>query len=81
MKPPVRIGLAVAVVLLVGFVAWRIWGPDAAHPRRLSGYVEGETLYVGASVAGPVSTVSVQRGQRVAAGQPLFALDAAQLVA
>ncbi|TCS18278.1 HlyD family efflux transporter periplasmic adaptor subunit [Caulobacter sp. BK020] len=81
MKPPVRIVLAVVAVGLVGFVAWRLWGPGAAHPRRLSGYVEGETLYVGASTAGPVSTVSVQRGQRVAAGQPLFALDAAQLVA
>jgi HlyD family secretion protein len=81
MKPQVRIVLAIAAALLVGFVAWRIWGPGAAHPRRLSGYVEGETLYIGASIAGPVSTVSVQRGQRVAVGQPLFALDAAQLVA
>jgi HlyD family secretion protein len=81
MRPRVRIVLAVAAALLVGFVAWRIWGPGSAHPRRLSGYVEGETLYIGASVAGPVSTVSVQRGQRVTAGQPLFALDAAQLVA
>jgi HlyD family secretion protein len=81
MKPQVRIVLAVVAVGIVGFVAWRLWGPGAAHPRRLSGYVEGETLYVGASAAGPVSTVSVQRGQRVVAGQPLFALDAAQLVA
>ncbi|MBO9707076.1 MAG: HlyD family efflux transporter periplasmic adaptor subunit [Caulobacter sp.] len=81
MKPAVRIGLAIVGVGVVGFLAWRIWGPGAAHPRRLSGYVEGETLYVGAATAGPVSTVSVQRGQRVAAGQPLFALDAAQLVA
>jgi HlyD family secretion protein len=81
MKPRVRIVLALAAVLLVGFAAWRIWGPGSAHPRRLSGYVEGEALYVAASSAGPVSTVSVQRGQRVAAGQPLFALDAAQLVA
>jgi HlyD family secretion protein len=81
MKRPVRIVLAGVAVGLVGFVAWRIWGPDAAHPRRLSGYVEGETLYVGASAAGPVSTMSVQRGQRVTAGQPLFALDAAQMVA
>jgi len=81
MKPQVRVVLAVVAVGVVGFVAWRLWGPDASHPRRLSGYVEGETLYVGASAAGPVSTVSVQRGQRVVAGQPLFALDAAQLVA
>ena len=81
MKRPVRIVLAVVAIGVVGFLAWRIWGPGAAHPRRLSGYVEGETLYVAASVAGPVSTLSVERGQRVVAGQPLFALDAAQLVA
>jgi HlyD family secretion protein len=81
MKRPARIVVAVVAVGVVGFLAWRIWGPGAAHPRRLSGYVEGETLYVAASVAGPVSTVSVERGQRVTAGQSLFALDAAQLVA
>jgi HlyD family secretion protein len=81
MKTPVRIALAVVAVGVVGFLAWRLWGPGASHPPRLSGYVEGETLYVGASVAGPVSVVSVARGQRVSAGQPLFALDAAQLVA
>jgi HlyD family secretion protein len=80
MTPPVRILLAAAAAGVVGVLAWRIWS-EADRPRRLSGYVEGETLYVAASVAGPVSTVSVQRGQRVAAGQPLFALDAAQLVA
>lgn len=81
MKTPVKIALAVAAVGVVGFLAWRLWGPGASHERRLSGYVEGETLYVAASVAGPVSVVSVERGQRVSAGQPLFALDAAQLVA
>ena len=81
MKRPAKIAVAVATIGVVGFLAWRIWGPGAAHPRRLSGYVEGETLYVAASVAGPVSVVSVERGQRVVAGQPLFALDAAQLVA
>jgi HlyD family secretion protein len=81
MKPMVRIVLAVVAVGVVALLAWRLWGPGAGHPRRLSGYVEGETLYVAASVAGPVSTVSVERGQRVSAGQPLFALDAAQLVA
>jgi HlyD family secretion protein len=81
MKPPVRIALVVVAVAIVGWLGWRLWGPGSSHPRRLSGYVEGETLYVGASSAGPVSAVRVERGQRVAAGQPLFALDAAQLVA
>jgi HlyD family secretion protein len=77
-KPPVRI-LAVAAGLgVVGLIGWKLLGPDARRPHRLSGYVEGETLYVGAANAGPVSSLAVQRGDRVRAGQPLFALDAAQ---
>jgi HlyD family secretion protein len=81
MKPAVRIVAVVAGLALAGFLGWRLLGPDAHRPHRLSGYVEGETLYVGASNSGLVSTVAVQRGDRVRAGQPLFALDAAQLTA
>lgn len=81
MKPAARIAAVVIGIAVVGFVGWRLLGPDAHRPRRLSGYVEGETLYVAASSAGPVSAVAVQRGDRVKAGQPLFALDAAQLTA
>jgi HlyD family secretion protein len=81
MKPAARIAAVVIGLGVAGFVGWRLLGPDAHSPRRLSGYVEGETLYVAAASAGPVSVVSVQRGDRVKAGQPLFALDAAQLTA
>ncbi|MBU4435307.1 MAG: HlyD family efflux transporter periplasmic adaptor subunit [Alphaproteobacteria bacterium] len=77
----VRLGLAAVAVAVVGFLAWRAWGPAAHPPPRLSGYVEGETLYVGAANAGLVSTVAVRRGDRVTAGQPLFSLDARQQVA
>lgn len=81
MKPAVRIIAVVVGLGVVGFVGWRLLGPEGRRPHRLSGYVEGETLYIGASSAGPVSLVAVQRGDRVQAGQPLFALDAAQLTA
>lgn len=81
MKPAARIVIAVAGLVVVGFVGWKLLGPDGRRPHRLSGYVEGETLYVGAASAGPVSLVAVQRGDRVRVGQPLFALDAAQLSA
>lgn len=81
MKPAVRVAAAVVVLGVAGFLGWRLLGPDAHRPPRLSGYVEGETLYVGAPNAGLVSVVAVQRGDRVQAGQPLFALDAAQLTA
>lgn len=81
MKPVARVIGAVALVGIGGFLGWRLLGPDTRPSHRLSGYVEGETLYVGAPNAGLVSAVAVRRGDRVAAGQPLFALDAAQLTA
>ena len=42
---------------------------------RFQGYVEGEFVYVASPIAGQLETLSVQRGQQVTAGQPLFALD------
>jgi HlyD family secretion protein len=42
---------------------------------RFQGYVEGEFVYVASSLAGQLETLSVQRGQEVTAGQPLFSLD------
>lgn len=81
MRPAVRIAAIAAGLAVVGFIGWKLLGPDARRSHRLSGYVEGETLYVGAANAGPVSSIAVQRGDRVRAGQPLFALDAAQLTA
>jgi HlyD family secretion protein len=42
---------------------------------RFQGYVEGEFVYVASPLAGQLDTLSVQRGQQVTSGQPLFALD------
>jgi len=41
-----------------------------------SGYAEGEYVYVASPVAGTLQTLAVKAGQQVAAGAPLFALDA-----
>jgi HlyD family secretion protein len=43
--------------------------------NRFQGYVEGEFVYVASPLAGQLETLSVQRGQQVTTGQPLFALD------
>ena len=80
MNPKLRIAV-VAVVLLSAGAAWWTWGRKPARDGALSGYIEGEALYLSSSAAGAVSAVSVVRGQRVSAGQPLFALDAAPLLA
>jgi len=42
---------------------------------RFQGYVEGEFVYVASPLAGQLETLSVQRGQQVTIGQPLFSLD------
>lgn len=79
-RPPrgVIILLGVAAVLLV----WLLVAPHFRPPRTLSGYIEGETLYLASPVAGTVSTLSVQRGQRVAGtGKPLFMIKPDQLSA
>lgn len=56
-------------------VVWLITGCDQAPKDRYQGYVEGEFVYVSSPLAGILQNLAVQRGQQVAAGQPLFALD------
>lgn len=43
---------------------------------RWQGYVEGEFVYLSSSQPGTLTQLSVQRGQTVAAGTPVFALEA-----
>ena len=45
------------------------------------GYIEGESLFLAAPVAGTVGTLSAQEGQRVDAGARLFTIDPATLSA
>jgi len=49
-------------------------GAPAEAP--MAGYAEAEFTYVAASAAGTVTALNVRRGDQVAAGQPLYALDA-----
>lgn len=63
--------LAVTVILV----------PRLTRPTVLSGYVEGEPLYLAAPTSGSVVAMKVQRGDRVSAGQTLFAIDPRQLSA
>ena len=48
-------------------------GPSGDRP--LQGYVEGEYVRVGAPFAGTLEKLSVQRGDQVAIGAPLFSLE------
>lgn len=69
-------GLAVSAAVIVGVL---VAVPRLGVPNTLSGYVEGEPLHFAAPVAGTVRAVHVARGQEVAAGQPLFVVDPAQV--
>lgn len=73
MHKKLRPVIAVVLILALGFLGWRLWPHHG--DETLSGYVEGETLYMSAATSGTVSSVSVRRGDRVAAGQPLFQID------
>lgn len=66
--------LAAAAVLAAGLALV----PRFTREPVLSGYVEGEPLYLAAPASGAVSQVFVRRGDRVAAGQALFVVDPAQ---
>ncbi|MFZ5719313.1 MAG: HlyD family secretion protein [Pseudomonadota bacterium] len=69
-------GLAATAAVIVGGL---ILIPRMDQTHTLSGYVEGEPLYFAAPVAGTVRSLAVARGQEVAAGQPLFVIDPAQV--
>lgn len=72
MRQPLPILLLLAV--LAGAAIWFLTRPTAPDPWL--GYVEGEALYVAAPVSGTLASRPVERGGRVSAGAPLFALDA-----
>jgi HlyD family secretion protein len=66
--------LAAAAVLVTGLLI----APQLGRRPVLSGYVEGEPLYLAAPVSGMVKAMYVVRGQEVAAGANLFVVDPQQ---
>jgi HlyD family secretion protein len=67
----------VALVLVAALTMAPTWRGAA----RLSGYIEGEPLYLAAPISGRLIRISVERGDRVAAGAPLFVVDPRTLAA
>ncbi|MCF2515486.1 HlyD family efflux transporter periplasmic adaptor subunit [Sphingomonas sp. G124] len=70
------------VVLLIGAAAL-VWYflSGSKRERQLSGYIEGESLFLAAPVSGTVASILAQEGQRVGAGTQLFTIDPATLSA
>lgn len=78
MKPQrlLVLGLLLAAAAVVAAI-WLV--PRLSAPAVLSGYVEGEPLYLASPVSGRVDQMLVRRGDRVAQGQKLFVVDPSQL--
>lgn len=64
----------IAALLAAGFVMI----PHRWERRTLTGYIEGEPLYLAAPLAGTVTSMYVARGDEVKAGGRLFVVDPQQ---
>ncbi|WP_354685721.1 HlyD family efflux transporter periplasmic adaptor subunit [Cupriavidus necator] len=69
---PSRLAASFAVALPVALL---VAGCNDQRIDTWQGYVEGEFVSVASPFAGRLDTLSVQRGQQVAQGTPLFALE------
>jgi HlyD family secretion protein len=69
------VGLLLAATALAAFL---IVAPRFRATTTLSGYIEGEPLYPASPLSGRLVSINVQRGDSVAANQPLFAIDPSQ---
>jgi HlyD family secretion protein len=74
-----QILMLLIAVGVAGWLAWRAWGPHPEDRTVLSGYIEGENLNLAAPISGLITRIDVARGDRVTAGQTLFAMDDASL--
>jgi HlyD family secretion protein len=68
--------LAIGAIAILAVLVWQLFlrGGEA---RTLTGYIEGERVYLAAPVSGAVSALYVREGERVAAGGRTFLIDPA----
>jgi HlyD family secretion protein len=78
---PQRLIIVVLGLTAAALVAVVVMAPQWRPSTRLSGYIEGEPLYLAAPIAGRLTQISVDRGDRVAAGASLFVVDTRTLTA
>lgn len=73
------VGAVIVVLILAGLLVWWLLRPARTGEDNFTGYVVADTLYLSAPVAGTVEQLWVTRGQRVAAGAPMFRIDPTSL--
>lgn len=72
------IPLIVVALAVVAFLQRDRWLPQPQGHASYLGYVEGETMLIGAPQAGRLASVAAVKGQAVKSGETLFSLDPAQ---
>lgn len=70
--------IAILLLVAVAIVGGLIVLPRFSGSRALTGYVEGEPLYLASPIAGTVTAMYVARGDEVKAGGKLFVVDPQQ---
>jgi len=75
-----RLPIIIIVLIAAAVLIWWLFGRSESE-RYLSGYIEGEELYLAAPVSGTVQAIAAKEGSRVRAGTALFAIDPATLSA
>ena len=77
MKPQ-QILIGALLLSAAGLGAFLAFGGGQENGNVLSGYIEGEPLYLASPVAGRLVALGVQRGDVVVAGATFFSVDPAQ---
>lgn len=72
--------IVVGLLIAAAVAAWLLFG-GSGRARTLSGYIEGDDLFLSSPIAGTVHSISAVEGARVAAGQHVFTIDPATLSA
>jgi len=73
---PVRPILAVIVIALVATALWWFNRPGEKRGEEVfTGYVISDDIYMTSPIGGTLTSVAVERGQRVSAGDALFSVD------
>ncbi len=72
---PTRLIVVGAILAVTALVLWLVLRGREPSPELFTGYVVSDNVFMTSPVAGTLTSVAVARGQRVAAGAPLFVVD------
>ena len=75
-----RLVIFILVIIALAGAAWLLLARSKSE-AKLSGYIEADSLFLAAPVAGTIDSITATEGQRIAAGHRLFIIAPATLSA